>query len=54
MGLNSALMSAPVKTAATPSIAAAADVSIDLILACAYGLRRIAAYAMPGSWMSSV
>ena len=46
-------MSAPVKTAITPGIAFAAAVSIAPMLAWAYGLRRIAMWAMPGSLMSS-
>src|ERR1700692_2474197 len=39
-------MSAPTITVMTPGIAAAADVSIDLMLACAYGLRRMAMWTM--------
>jgi hypothetical protein len=41
-------MSAPVMTATRPGIAFAADVSIERMFACAYGLRRIAAYVIPG------
>jgi hypothetical protein len=37
----------------TPGIDRAADVSMDRIRACAYGLRRMAACAMFGSLMSS-
>ena len=40
-------------TAATPGSASAADVSIELIFACANGERRIAACTIPGSRMSS-
>src|SRR2546426_5152675 len=46
-------MSAPVKTARTPGIDFAAAVSIRLMLAWAYGLRRMARWAIPGSLMSS-
>ena len=46
-------MSAPTKTAITPGIVLAADVSIDLMLACAYGLRRMDMWTMPWSLMSS-
>ena len=35
-------------TARTPGIAFAADVSIELMLAWAYGLRRMARWVMPG------
>ena len=53
-GASAALTSAPVNTATTPSIPAAALVSMLVIFACAYGLRRMAAWAMPGSTTSSV
>ena len=46
-------MSAPTMTATTPGIALAALVSIDRMLACAYGLRRMAMWAIDGSLMSS-
>ena len=46
-------MSAPTNTATTPGIALAADVSIDRMLACAYGLRRMAMWAIDASLMSS-
>ena len=46
-------MSAPTKTATTPGIAFAAAVSMDRMLACAYGLRRIAMWAIDWSLMSS-
>ena len=46
-------MSAPTMTVRTPGIALAADVSIERMLAWAYGLRRMAMWAMPGSLMSS-
>src|SRR3954453_7192085 len=46
-------MSAPVNTAMTPGRVFAADVSIDLIRAWAYGLRRMAMWAIPVSLMSS-
>ena len=46
-------MSAPTKTATTPGIALAADVSIERMLACAYGLRRMAMWAIEASLMSS-
>src|SRR6266516_1059628 len=45
--------SCPVNTASTRGWASAATVSIAVILACGWGLRRIAPYSMPGSWMSS-
>src|SRR6266550_2026267 len=45
--------SCPVNTASTRGWASAATVSIAVILACGRGLRRIAPYSMPGSWMSS-
>jgi hypothetical protein len=44
----------PVSTSRTPGISHALLVSIDLILACATGLRRISMCSMPGSLMSSV
>src|SRR3954453_7529480 len=46
-------MSAPVNTAMTPGRVFATDVSIDLIRAWAYGLRRMAMWAIPVSLMSS-
>ena len=46
-------MSAPTMTARTPGRFFAAAVSIDLILAWAYGLRRMAMWTMPASLMSS-
>ena len=46
-------MSAPTKTATTPGIAFAAVVSIERMLAWAYGLRRMAMWAIDGSLMSS-
>ena len=46
-------MSAPTKTATTPGIAFAADVSIERMLAWAYGLRRMAMWAIDWSLMSS-
>jgi hypothetical protein len=51
---HSSARSAPVYTARTPSIAAAALVSIDRILAWAYGLRNTAMYSAPGTFMSLV
>src|SRR5262249_28808979 len=46
--------SAPVKTTATPSIAAAALESIDLILACACGERSTCSHSAPSSGLSSM
>src|SRR6476619_6839926 len=46
-------ISAPTKTAATPGMALAAEMSIDRMLACAYGLRRMAIWAIEASLMSS-
>ena len=46
-------MSAPVKTASTPGMDFARDVSTERMLACAYGLRRMARYVIAGSLMSS-
>src|SRR6056297_1180049 len=46
--------SAPVYTARTPGTAAAAEVSIDVMRAWAYGLRRTAMYSAPGIFMSLV
>jgi hypothetical protein len=46
-------MSAPVMTATTPGMARAAETSTLLMLAWAYGLRRMAAWVIPGSLMSS-
>ncbi len=45
--------SAPVSTAVTPGMAAAADVSIPVMSACAYWLRTTAMCSIPGSLMSS-
>ena len=47
-------MSAPVKTATTPGIFAAAAVSTALIRAWACGLRRIQAWSWPWRLKSSV
>ena len=41
-------------TATTPGSAAAFDVSIEVIVAWAIGLRRIAMCSIPGSLMSSM
>ena len=46
-------MSFPVTTALTPGIEAAAEVSIDRIRACAYGLRTSAPCSIPGSEKSA-
>ncbi len=46
-------ISSPVTTATTPGSAAASDVSIETIRACATGLRRIAMCSMPGRTTSS-
>ena len=46
-------MSAPTNTATTPAIALAADVSIERMLAWAYGLRRMAMWVIDCSLMSS-
>ena len=57
VGIQASLRSSsvsPVMTALTLGWASAARVSIETILACASGLRRIAPCSMPGSWMSSV
>ena len=43
----------PSITASTPGILSAFEVSIFLILACAYGLRTMSMYSIPGSLMSS-
>ena len=48
IGCSTPSVSAPVKTATTPAAAFAADVSIRVIRACPCGLRRIAAWTMPG------
>ena len=45
--------SSATSTATTPGTARALDLSIDLMRACAYGLRTIAPNSMPGSLMSS-
>src|SRR6266571_7442677 len=46
-------MSSPVTTATTPGSALAADASMPLMVACAYGLRKIAMWSIPGSFTSS-
>ncbi len=46
-------MSAPTITVTTPGIDSAADVSIERIFACAYGLRRMAMWVIDWSLMSS-
>ena len=46
-------MSAPTNTARTPGIDLAALVSIERMLAWAYGLRRMAMWAIDWSLMSS-
>ena len=43
----------PVITASTPGTLRAFSELIDLILACANGLRTMSMCSMPGSWMSS-
>ena len=50
--LRAAIIS-PVITMRTPGIAYAALVSIEVIFACAKGLRRISMYNMPGRTTSS-
>src|SRR3990172_12251469 len=50
---GSSLKSCPVNTATTPGCFAAFLVLMLLIFACAYGVRRIAAYNMPGNCTSS-
>ena len=45
--------SSPVTTAITPGIAIAALLSIPLMRACAYGLRTMTMWSMPGSTTSS-
>ena len=47
------LTSSAVSTSATPSRARAAAASTRVTFACANGLRRKAAWSVPGSWMSS-
>ena len=47
-------VSAPVYTATTPGCDAAPLASMDVMFAWAWGLRRIAAWTIPGSLMSSV
>ena len=47
-------MSAPVNTAWIPGRDAAAEVSIETILACASGERTNATHSVPGSEMSSM
>ena len=46
-------MSAPTKTASTPGIALAAEMSTERMLAWAYGLRRMARWVIEASLMSS-
>ena len=46
-------MSAPTKTPTTPGIVFAADTSTERMLACAYGLRRMAMWVIEASLMSS-
>ncbi len=43
----------PVITASTPGILSAFSALMDLIFACANGLRTMSMCSMPGSWMSS-
>src|SRR5215203_6421606 len=50
----SSMRSSPVKTATTPGCSLAAETSMDVILACAYGLRIKTACSIPGSLMLSV
>src|SRR5215831_18200155 len=54
MGWSLPSRSFPVKTATTPGSALALLVLTRVILACPYGLRRIAMYVMPGNLTSSV
>ena len=51
---KSPAMSSPVSTATTPSRSSAAEVSIEVIAACASGERTTTACSMPGRLMSSV
>jgi hypothetical protein len=51
--MPSAFSSLPVSTPMTPGIAFAAVTSIDVISACACGLRTNAACFIPGTTMSS-
>jgi hypothetical protein len=51
---HEAFTSAPVRTATTPGIALAALVSMFVMRACAYGLRRMTACNRPGIRRSSV
>src|SRR5215207_2570946 len=51
---HSSARSSPVNTSITPGSSLAAEVSMAVILACAYGLRRTARCSIPGSLMSSV
>ena len=56
VGIHSSLSgtrSLPVITASTPGMASAFDVSMLLMRACAYGLRAMSRYSMPGSFTSS-
>ena len=46
---QSLFRSSPVKTATTPSAAAAVEVSILVMRACAWGLRTMTACSMPGT-----
>ena len=47
-------MSSPVSTATTPSRAVAAEVSMEVMSACASGERTTTAWSVPGRLMSSV
>jgi hypothetical protein len=51
---KSLAMSSPVRTATTPSRSRAADVSMEVIAACASGERTTTAWSAPGRLMSSV
>jgi hypothetical protein len=53
-GLARSDRSSPVNTPRTPSRPAAAEVSMELIAACASGERTIAIQSVAGSEMSSV
>ena len=53
-GPASTAASLPVTTATTPGSAFARLVSMRLIRAWAYGLRRTAAWSIPDSWTSSI
>jgi hypothetical protein len=51
---KSEAMSSPVSTATTPSRSLAAEVSMDVIAACASGERTTTEWSIPGRLMSSV